>query len=346
MTPAEQLEGLKLENGWIVTKLIKRDPGFSGGRFSTSYLVKDENGSEAFLKALDYSEALQSDDPARVLQALTEAYNFERDLLIKCKDKRMSRVVRALEFGKTKIGTDAAGIVEYIIFELAKTDLRKLQSQLLNFDYAWKFKTLHHIAAGIWQLHSAKISHQDIKPSNVLMFEGDESKITDLGRAAAMGFTPPHEALGVAGDRTYAPPELLYNEIPQDWGKRRYGCDLFLLGSMVAYLFTGLPLNAFLYKSVNLNDEFHFRNWDGSFRQVLPHLREAFSKAREDIRCLIDLEYFEKDIMELISLLCDVDPDLRGHPRNKIGYSNPYSAERFLSKLDLLHKHAQYKIRH
>ena len=340
MTPAEQLEGMQLENDWLVTKLIKRDSTHTGGRFSTSYLVKNNKGQEAFLKALDYSEALQSPEPSRILQALTEAYNFERDLLIACKNKKMSRVVKAIEFGKTKIGNDASGVVEYIIFELAKTDLRKLQTDLNNFDYAWKFKTLHHITTGIWQLHSVNISHQDIKPSNVLMFDNDESKITDLGRAAAKGFTPPHEDFIVAGDKTYAPPELLYKEKSTDWNKRRYGCDLFLLGSMVTYLFTGVPINALLYKPSNLEEKFHFRTWNGSFREVLPHLRDAFFKTKDDIKCLIEIKDFEKDIIELINLLCEVDPDLRGHPRNRIGYSNPHSVERFLSKLDILHKKA------
>jgi serine/threonine protein kinase len=258
MTPAEQLEGMKLDNEWLVVKKINHTPDHTGGRFSTAYLVKNNTGDEAFLKALDYTEALNSPDPARALQALTESYNFERNLLDKCKNKKMSRIVRALEFGKTKIGTEVTGVVEYIIFELAQSDLREQYTQLLNFDYAWKFKTLHHIATGIWQLHGAKISHQDLKPSNVLVFKGDESKLSDLGRASTIGIVPPHDNLEIAGDKTYAPPELLYHEIPADWNQRRFGCDLFLLGSMITYLFTGLPINAFLYDKLDI--QFHFNN--------------------------------------------------------------------------------------
>lgn len=59
--------------------------GATGGCFSQSYRVISDNGQEAFLKALDYTSALQeSEDPARVLAALTAAYNHERDLLARC----------------------------------------------------------------------------------------------------------------------------------------------------------------------------------------------------------------------------------------------------------------------
>lgn len=344
MTQAEQLEGKTLDNGWSVIKKITRNEAHTGGHFSTAYIVKNDSGEEAFLKALDYSAALDSSDPARVLQALTEAYNFERDLLEQCKGKRMRRIVRALEFGKIKIGKDAAGVVEYIIFELAKTDLREQYDKLLNFDYAWKFRALHHIASGIWQLHAAKISHQDIKPSNILIFEGNESKIGDLGRAAAKGKTPPHDNLEIAGDKAYAPPELLYHAIPTDWNKRRFGCDLYLLGSMVVYLFTGLPMNAFLYD--NLERKFHFKIWGDTFRHVLPHLRDAYQESIEKIACCIIIKEFESDILNTIKYLCEVDPDLRGHPRNRIGYNNPFSVERFLSKFDILHNRASYIMRH
>ena len=35
----------------------------------------------------------------------------------------------------------------------------------------------------------------------------------------------PHDELDCAGDQTYAPPELLYGYIPQDWRVRRLGCE-------------------------------------------------------------------------------------------------------------------------
>src|SRR5690348_3294472 len=103
-SPARRLVGLTLQEGWTVVELIDRPPGATGGCFSQSYRVISENGREAFLKALDYTDALvNSDDPARVLAALTAAYNYERDLLAKCKGRRLSRVVTIIADGKIKV---------------------------------------------------------------------------------------------------------------------------------------------------------------------------------------------------------------------------------------------------
>src|SRR5690242_8815447 len=81
---AGSLVGLTLPGNWQVTQKLAFGPGATGGNFSVGYIVEN-NKRTAFLKALDYSRALRSPDPARALQALTEAYNFERDILGKCR---------------------------------------------------------------------------------------------------------------------------------------------------------------------------------------------------------------------------------------------------------------------
>jgi eukaryotic-like serine/threonine-protein kinase len=68
----------------------------TGGCFSEAYIVEQAPGRQAFLKALDYSRAMNAPDPAIALQALTESYNFERDLLMTCSDRRLDRVVTAI----------------------------------------------------------------------------------------------------------------------------------------------------------------------------------------------------------------------------------------------------------
>src|SRR5205823_2049082 len=65
--------------------------------------------------------------------------------------------------------------------------------------------SLHHIATGLYQLHSAEVAHQDLKPSNILVFEGSTSKIADLGCASVKGVASPRDSAAFAGDRTYAP---------------------------------------------------------------------------------------------------------------------------------------------
>ena len=52
---------------------------------------------------------------------------------------------------------------------------------------------MHHIATGLFQLHSAAVAHQDLKPSNVLVFDHSISKVADLGSASVKGKVNVHE---------------------------------------------------------------------------------------------------------------------------------------------------------
>ena len=89
LRPAECLVGLDLEGGWHVESIIKRHPKSTGGNFSVGYLVSNTDGRQAYLKALDFAAAFEHPDLARALQDLTTAYNFERDLLEKCRNRRV-----------------------------------------------------------------------------------------------------------------------------------------------------------------------------------------------------------------------------------------------------------------
>jgi eukaryotic-like serine/threonine-protein kinase len=191
-TPAESLAGRELPGSWTVLERIEMPPVATGGNFSCAYRVVSKNGTKAFLKALDYSRALSSADPARELERLTAAYNFERDVVAACRELGMDRVVRAITDGRVTIeGAPAGGVVEYLIFELADGDVRAHLSAIAEVETAWKLRCLHHIATGLRQLHSAGIAHQDVKPSNVMVFDKKTSKVGDLGRAARKGHEPP-----------------------------------------------------------------------------------------------------------------------------------------------------------
>ena len=135
---AERLMGITLADGWTVVSTAPRDPQSTGGYFSKCYIVQDRNGNKAFLKALDYSKPLQSSDPATMLQAMTEAFNFERDVLTKCKNEHLDRVVVAITDGTYRFGsTNIAEVVQYLIFELADGDVRRQAQINAKFDIAW-----------------------------------------------------------------------------------------------------------------------------------------------------------------------------------------------------------------
>ena len=227
-TPAKLLLGRTLPEGWTVERAVVPPPFATGGTFSASYIV-NRNGQRAFLKAMDYTAALGSVDPARALAQMTAAYNFERDLLEKCQSHRLSRIVRVLDAGTLpSTAGDAASVVQYLVFELADGDIRSFVRIDTELDVAWSLRMMHHVTAALRQLHAAGIAHQDVKPSNVLIFQSRRSKLADLGRASDRDRQSPFDELRCAGDRTYAPPELLYGEVSTDWSSRRLACDPFI----------------------------------------------------------------------------------------------------------------------
>jgi serine/threonine protein kinase len=337
MKPAEMLQGKKLDGGWVVGDKVDLGPDPTGGYFSLSYEATSPEGVRVFLKALDYSGAFSTEDPARELQRMTQAYNFERDIVAACRG--MDRVVRAITDGKITIeGAEAGGIVEYIIFELADGDIRKHLAEISDLDLAWKMRCLHHVATGLKQLHSAGIAHQDVKPSNVLVFNGRTSKVADLGRASKRGQQSPHEECECAGDMSYGPPELLYGFVDPDWTKRRLGCDAYLLGSMIFFMFSGVSATALLMQQ--LADEHRWQAWDSAYDAVLPYLREAFGRVIETFSAQISNEHLKREITGLVRELCDPDPNVRGDSTNRQRGCNPFSMERYLTRFDLLSRRA------
>lgn len=339
-TPAKQLSGRVLEGGWQVLELLHRPPGSTGGHWSQSYLVKSKDGKSAFLKALDFTETLRkSSDPARVMQSITTAFNYERDLLAACKQRQLSRVVTILADGVVRVSDSVDGIVQYLIFEQANGDARTLMDTGAQFDLTLKLNSLHHVATGLRQLHNLEIAHQDVKPSNVLVF-ADGSKIGDLGCASKKGNANPRDVLPVVGDKTYAPPELLYNFLPGDWETRRFACDVYLLGSMIVYFFAGLGITP-LWRN-HLHELHRPGVWNGTFQEVLPFVRDAFGNAIADFRGTFDGTRIRDELLPIVRELCEPDPSRRGHPLNQAGIlGNQFSLERYVTRLNLMRYRAR-----
>lgn len=339
-TPARQLEGRALDGGWIVGPLLERQPNATGGHFSAGYVVSKGNGERGFLKALDYSEALASVEPAEALLWLTQAFTFERNLLQHCRGRGFDRVVTAITAGRIRVSDAADGVVEYLIFELADGDLRVVADASHQFDLAWVLRSLHHVATGVSQLHSAGIAHQDLKPSNVLVFDMQVSKIADLGRAAQKGQVAPYEAFVIAGDPAYAPPELLYGFTDPDWSRRRQACDVYLLGSMAVFCLTGQALTPLLVSEID--SEHRPDTWAGPYSDVLPYVRDAFGRVMEVLEPQLPAEV-SAEVVEVIRQLCDPDPGLRGHPSTRT--TTQFSLERYVSLFDRLARRAESNLR-
>lgn len=339
--PAEQLAGKTLDGGWRVLEAVSFPSTRTGGVFSQSYMVESEDGTRAFLKALDYYEAFKTRDPSVVLQAMTGAFNFERNLLVKCRDRHMDRVVRGITDGTIRFDDTPSGVVQYLIFELAEGDIRTHLALAAQVELAWCLRCLHHIATGLKQLHSAGIAHQDLKPSNVLVFDNSDSKVADLGCAAYFGHLGPNDDFPCAGDPSYAPPELQYGHIEPDWKARRLGCDIFLLGSMVVFLFTGLSVTSMLKNQ--LHSSHVWGMWAGSYEDVLPYVRNAFGEVVEQFAAAMSNTRLREELRTIVSELCDPDPRRRGDPAERRGMGSQFSLERYVTKFDLLARRAEMR---
>jgi serine/threonine protein kinase len=340
---SNNLEGRKLANGWIIKNKIKLK-NTSGGNFSVSYSVErisHGNTEHAFLKALNLARAFRTSNFMKELEKLTATHNFERELLEICASEKMSKIIRILDYGDVQYVDD--GIEEefypvpYLIFEAADGSVRDKLNNLKVYEPLWILKSLHSITTGLNQLHSKGIAHQDLKPSNVLIFDKkDESKLGDLGRSDMKGRSAPHSVYSIAGDPSYAPPELLYNHVHPDWSYRRVSCDLYHLGSMIFFYFT--HTHATDHIRINLPPQFHWNNWSGEYDQVLPYLIDALELSLDELKRELVNYYSEEaivsELLECTRQLCNPEINKRGHPVNRQRKGNTLSLERYITIFD------------
>jgi eukaryotic-like serine/threonine-protein kinase len=340
---AARLQGLNLNNGWKVVSPVVRKSGSSGGNCSNSYIA-EKDGKKAFLKAMDLSEALSvEEDTLDFIRMLTDAYHHEREVLRHCKDKRMSKVVVAIDHGEVQVpglsGLD--GRVFYLIFEMADGDVRGQVDISRRFDTLWSLRALKDVCLGLWQVHRELIAHQDTKPSNVLVYKSDGFRVGDFGRSSREGRSLWYDAYPIAGDPVYAPPELLYRDLNPNFAARRIGCDMYMFGNLVAFMFAGVNITAAI--AARLPQQFHWHNWGGSYRDVLEYVNHAFSDALNDLASDIDPDV-RNEVLQMIRELSHPDVNRRGFPK-AVGRLTQYSLERYVSRLHLLAQKADLKRR-
>jgi len=332
---ADNLLGIRLKSGWNVVEKFQPKPNSTGGNFSTCYKV-ERDGEYAFLKALDFAKIFNRLPPdvdiVKFIKYATSSFEFERDVLLRCQEKRMSKVATLLDTGEEILSNYDFDRVPYLIFDMAETTIRhELEHRI---DNAFKLQSLHNICVGINQLHRAQIAHQDIKPSNVLVYENRVSKIADLGRAICHDIDGPHKNLIVPGDPEYAPPELHYRYYHPDLQVRIYCTDLYLLGSLISFYFTGYSMNAFL--KAHLHPKFQPGNWGGTFHELLPYLEAAFLEAVNTIAKQITPN----------ELSLEITPNIenRGAKSLNNSISNKYSAYKYVARLNMLYRKAYFEL--
>ncbi len=337
-TPAESLKGLILNGDsgirWTIIDIIVPVAGATGGAFSSSYVASNASDEKVFVKAIDIERSLKDvEDPVSATQLLLAGYQRERDLLQEC--LRMSRVVSLKDSGIHRF-PDHTVPVPFLVFEQAVGDVRSI----MNFprgDYAITLRILHQAAVGIRQLHNKRIAHQDLKPSNVLQFEPDNHKLSDLGRASQQGVPAPWDNLAIPGQISYAPPELRYDYVPSEWLERRVLSDFYQLGSLMTFFLTAATMPALLESKLQT----HHRpgKWGGTYEEILPVLSDAYSEVIEELAAEVPEPL--SDAVDIVQALCDPDVSRRGrHGTAKLSIR---SIDRYVSRLDHLSHVAEAK---
>jgi serine/threonine protein kinase len=287
--------------------------------------------------------AEQGDDVTEVLKVVVDSFEHEKRVCKVCRESRLSRVVVAIVDGEVWVDRkNPFSRVPYLIFELANGDVRDYLDATAEFDAAWVLRTLHHVATGLGQLHRLGIAHQDTKPSNILTFADRTRKLGDLGRSSSKTSAALHDEITVPGDPHWAPPELLYGQIDADWNRRRSGCDLYQLGSLILFFWHGAGATALLLDKIE--PQYRPEEWTGTYNDVLPFLRSSFEEVLFHFRQGIEGDL--KDVLpRIVKELCDPDPVKRGHPGERAANGNPMSLERYISDFNLFASRAELKLR-
>ena len=328
---------------WKVIEKLQPKHHQTGGTFSVGYKVEDRNGRKAFMKSTDIGLLIRGEGDTLVkLQRAANEQTFEREILDFCQGNSMDKVVHALDYGDMPVVHNGINdSVFFIIFPLARGDARSVINPGKGYDFLWTLSAMHSLSVAVQQLHTKSVAHNDIKPSNLLVFEKGEQKLSDLGRATSESIVSPFEAYPHPGDMRYAPPERIYRVQNSSRFKTRVSfderrvSDLYLLGSMGLFFTTGLHTTWAV--DLLLRSEFLSINWQGTFEEVLPQWRDAFSKVMMKTEDTLmrgtsgRSASVRQEFLGAIRQLCEPDPNLRGHPANQVGLYDRLSTERYVS---------------
>jgi hypothetical protein len=102
-------------------------------------------------------------------------------------------------------------------------------------------------------------------------------------------------------------------------------------------LLTGVPYSGIV--GFSLDPAHGWKSWTGNFQEVLPALVEAHDVAIARIEGALNRSV-AADVSEIVSQLCHPDPEIRGHPKSRSEGRNPFALERYISRLNLLHRRA------
>jgi serine/threonine protein kinase len=305
-----------------------------------------KDGKLAFVKAIDFVEALNAADPIAEITKLSSIATFEKDVLAFCSDRGMSKVIRYV--GHEYISFDGTGNplsrVSCLIMEAGEEDLRRKVSANGRASCSWNIQVMRDVSQALAQLHSGGIAHHDIKPSNVISIADeslgkDSMKVGDLGRVVRKDQSGPFDGHHWPGDMRYSPPERWYGNapgaIPHEWNNLRESADAYMLGSLLVYLFTGLTMQALVTKFLPHN--FLPSQWKGGYDEdLLPILFDAHARVLKEHLLPQLIPEVADGIMAIAKDLTHPNPNKRGDSKARKQGHQPVGIDRIFQKFTLI----------
>ena len=344
-TKAYQLTGVTIPGGWLLKERYVKEKRDDRKQFSVQYLAEKDK-KEYFVKVIDIEKALKGrdlTDMTKILEQQLAAFNYEKDLLERCRDRSLSKVVRVIEASAIPSGELTLFPIPFLVFEKADGDVRKYINFQDDVDFAWKLKSLHDIATGIEQLHSMQVIHQNLKPSKILQFKKD-SKISDVGKSKTFTGNGVNDNTLLNGDQTYAPLEMLPQFTflrPVDWLDMNLATDSYELGNLMTFYFSGMNMTGMLIERLNkIGMTTRTTNME-----MKAYLDMFYDECIETIKQEIEYEEFRDDIGQMIYELCNPDPNKRNDPKTLRERGSNFVLRRYITKLDLLQGKAELRVR-
>lgn len=341
---AQALIGYTFKTGWKVIREHQRPDQATGGAFSICLDV-EKDGKEYFMKALDFDAHMRKKEndgnEVKAIRDMTAQHLYEEQLCHICKEGHLKKVVHVIDSGQETV-QNLNILVPYLIFDKAEMDVHDFLDKSDQFDFVWHLKSLHQVALGLLELHKVRITHQDIKPSNILFFN-NEVKLSDLGRSFCEYIESPFEEKQYPGDHNYWPPEKRYDRNIERCWEQRCLTDCYLLGSLITYYLTRESMNAILDR--HMPPSMHPSIFNGKWDELTGPLEKAFVDSLAEIEETIPFrrknsqveETFRKRMIFAIQQLCHPIYEKRGFAKYQKRSNNMlYQTERAMSELALL----------
>ena len=321
-------------------------------QYSLFYNVENDNGP-AIMKVLDtekcYGDKEEGISRMELLSRETTAFHYETKVAEACASRHMSNVIRYIESGEVDLDGYAIPMVAYIVYELSEGKIGDFLKYSSKSDFVVdlrmlveKLRSLHQVTKGVKQLHTNFIAHHNITPQSVEVFDSNSTfKLGALhtSHTDQDELQSPESRKLYNGDLTFAPPEAFFAPNKRDMGSY-YQIDTYMLGNLVVYYLTQLNMTTLL----NRHLPYTLKEWakgGADYQAVLPDIINAFERVLKNIKSCICVEELQEPIMEIISCLCNPDPEKRGYPGTFMTATANADLQRVLTKLDILYKRGE-----